>query len=154
MTTLAELLKPEQIELAPKAKDREAAILEIANLLEGMVEVLDWEILHHGLQASAPCISEQGAAFCICIPHARTAAVTELVMSVGRFDPPLPFSEKDPPVRYLFCIAVPPELATDYLRIIGLLARIVKHPKSEAQMHAAATAGEFIATLARLEARL
>jgi len=45
-------------------------------------------------------------------------------------------------------------MATDYLRIIGLLARIVKDPDSETQIHTAATPEDFIETLARLEAKL
>ena len=152
--TLADLLRPEYVQLRPVATLRDAAIREIAALLETDVKVLDWEELHRRVAASAPCVAEPGAPFCICLPHARTAAVTEMVMSVGRFDPGLTFAGVEQPVRYLFCIAVPPELATDYLRIIGLLARIVKDPKPEAQIHTAATPEEFIETLTRLEAKL
>ena len=57
-------------------------------------------------------------------------------------------------MRYLFCIALPPEMASDYLRIIGLLARIVKAPASEEQLRKAATPEEFVAILTRLEAKL
>ena len=85
MTTLADLLKPEHVQLHPRATSRDAAIQEIAGLLENDVQVLDWKELHRSVKASAPCIVEEGAQFCLCIPHARTAAVTEMVMSVGRF---------------------------------------------------------------------
>jgi mannitol/fructose-specific phosphotransferase system IIA component (Ntr-type) len=152
--TLADLLQPEYVQLHPVATSRDAAIREIAALLENDVKVLDWEELHRRVAASAHCVTEPHASFCMCLPHARTAAVTEMVMSVGRFDPGLRIANVEQPVRYLFCIAVPPELATDYLRIIGLLARIVKDPQSEAQIHTAATPEEFIETLARLEAKL
>ena len=152
--TLADFLRPEYVQLHPAATSRDAAIREIAALLETDVKVLDWEELHRRVAASAPCVAEPGASFCICLPHARTAAVTEMVMSVGRFDSGLRIARVEQPVRYLFCIAVPPEMATDYLRIIGLLARIVKDPKSEVQIHTAATPEEFIETLARLEATL
>ena len=154
MTTLADLLKPEHVQLHPRATSRDAAIQEIAGLLENDVQVLDWKELHRSVKASAPCIMEEGAQFCLCIPHARTAAVTEMVMSAGRFSRGLPIEGVAQPVRYLFCIAVPPELATDYLRIIGLLARIAKDPNSEQQICHAATPEEFIDTLARLEAKL
>jgi PTS system fructose-specific IIC component len=154
MTTLADLLRPEYVQLHPTATSRDAAIREIAALLETDVKVLDWEEMHRRVAASAPCVAEQQAHFCICLPHARTAAVTDMVMSVGRFDPGLKFDGAGQPMRYLCCIAVPPELATDYLRIIGLLARIVKDPQSEAQIYSAATPEELIETLARLEAKL
>ena len=154
MTTLADLLKPEHVLLNPVATSRDAAIEEVAGLLENDVQVLDWEKLHATVKASALCIMEEDSAFCLCIPHARTDAVTSMVMSVGRFDRGLPIAGVAKPVRYMICIAVPPELATDYLRIIGLLARIAKDPKSERDIASAETAEDFIDTLARLEAKL
>ena len=154
MTTLADLLKPENVLLHPVSTTRDAAIEEIAALLENDVQVLDWEKLHETMKAAALCIMEEDSAFCLCIPHARTDAVTSMVMSVGRFDRGLPIAGVGKPVRYMICIAVPPELATDYLRIIGLLARIAKEPKSERAISDAETPEEFIETLARLEARL
>ena len=154
MILLGDLLQAECVELYPRATSREAAIREIAALIEHDPRVLDWEELHRSVSASAPCIMEQGASFCLCIPHARTASVTDMVMSVGRFDRGLRVAGVEQPVRYIFCIAVPPELATDYLRIIGLLARIAKDPESEQQIYNAVTAEEFIRTLARLEAKL
>lgn len=154
MTTLADLLKPEYIELHPAAATRDAAIEEIASLLYDDVQVLDGAMLFSKVKASAPCIMEEGAEFCLCIPHARTPAVTAMVMSAGRFDRGLKIPGVEKPVRYIFCIAVPPELAPDYLRIIGLLARIVKDPNSEEQIATAETSEEFIDALVRLEARL
>ena len=87
--TLADLLQPEYVQLRPVATSRDAAIREIAALLESDVKVLDWEELHRRVAASALCVAEEHATFCMCLPHARTAAVTEMVMSVGRFDPGL-----------------------------------------------------------------
>ena len=152
--TFADLLQPEHIALHPKARTREDAIRELSALLEDSVQVLDGEELFQKVKLSAPCIMEQEADFCICIPHARTAAVTAMVMSVSRFDRGLAIPGVEKPVRYFFCIAVPPELATDYLRIIGLIARIAKDPHSEQQIYTAETAEEFIATMVRLEAKL
>ena len=154
MMTFADLLQPEHIELHPKARTRDAAIQEIAALLNDRVQVLDDEELFQKVKLSAPCIMEQEADFCICIPHARTGAVTAMVMSIGRFDRGLVIPGVAKPVRYLFCIAVPPEMATDYLRIIGLLARIAKDPRAEQQIYTAETAEEFLETMVRLEAKL
>lgn len=154
MITFADLLEPEFIELDCRARTRDEAIQEIAGLLDGSVLVLDGEELFQKVKMSAPCIMEQDAEFCICIPHARTEAVTGMVMSVGRFDRGLVIPGVEKPVRYIFCIAVPPEMATDYLRIIGLIARIAKDPASEQLIYSAETPEEFIATMARLEAKL
>ena len=154
MTTFADLLQPDHIELHPKARTRDAAIREIASLLHDSVQVLDGDELFRKVNASAPCVMEQDSDFCVCFPHARTSAVTSMVVSVGRFDRGLNFPSVKKPVRYLFCIAVPPELATDYLRIIGLIARIAKDPRSEQQIFSAKTPEQFIETMIRLEAKL
>ena len=77
-----------------------------------------------------------------------------MVMSVSRFDRGLAISGVGKPIRYIFCIAVPPEMATDYLRIIGLISRITKDPHSEQLIYSAETAEDFIETMTRLEARL
>ena len=154
MITFADLLQPEHIELNPQARTRDTAIQEITALLNGSVHVLDEEELFQKVKQSAPCIMEPEADFCICIPHARTAAVTAMVMSIGRFDRGLIIPGVAKPVRYIFCIAVPPEMATDYLRIIGLLARLAKDPHSEPQIYTAETAAEFLETMVRLEAKL
>ena len=154
MMTFEDLLRPEHIELHPKARNRDAAIREIAELLTDSVQVLDVDELFEKVNQSAPCVVDQEAQFSLCIPHARTAAVTAMVISIGRFDRGLAIPGVEKPIRYIFCIAVPPEMATDYLRIIGLIARIVKDPDSEQQIYSAETPGEFIATMARLEAKL
>ena len=152
--TFADLLQPEHIELNPKASTHAAAIREIAGLLSDSVRVLDADELFEKVKVSAPCIIQEESGFSICIPHARTAAVTGMVMSIGRFDRGLAIAGVEVPLRYMFCIAVPPEMATDYLRIIGLLARIAKDPRSEQQIYSAETPEDFIATMARLEAKL
>ena len=154
MMTLASLLEPELVLLKPVASYREAAIREVGALLKGDLRVLDWEMLHQGMQKSAPCLVEQGADFGICLPHARTIAVTNLTLAIGRYSPGLPIEESGTPVRYIFCLGTPPALANDYLRIVGLLVRITKDPKAEPELHAAETPEDFIETLARLEAKL
>jgi PTS system nitrogen regulatory IIA component len=45
-------------------------------------------------------------------------------------------------------------MANDYLRIVGLLARVLKEPAKESQLATAATPMEFIQILSALEAKL
>ncbi len=154
MIPLADVLQPGHIILDPSSKDRAGAIREVAALLHDDVRVLDWDELYSRMQVRAPFIAEQFAEFGICFPHARTDAVSALTMSVGRFDPGLSLPNSPQVIRYIFCIGAPVALATDYLRLVGLLARIAKDPTSEREMRTAATPEEFAETLARLEARL
>ena len=154
MISIADTLRPEGVKLALAATTREAAILETANLLKSSPEVLDWESLYEGLLQAAPTLTEQGSDFAICLPHARTEAVHTMVMSIGRSPAGIVFPDCAQPVRYIFCIGVPRALASDYLRIVGLLARILKNPTTEAGLREAKTSGDLIDDLAALEARL
>ena len=117
-------------------------------------EVLDWESLLKGVHASAPCLPEPSGGFALCIPHTRGESVSSMVMSVGRSETGIAFPGVELPVRYIFCIAVPRALAADYLRIVGLLARVFKDRQMEGALREAKTAEEFVDVLSRREAKL
>ncbi len=154
MITVADLLLHHRVILEIGATEPQAAINEVAALLKNDPAVLDWEALLRGVQASAPCLPEPGGGFALCIPHTRGDCVSGMVMSVGRSEKGLPFPGVAQPVRYIFCIAVPRALAADYLRIVGLLARVFKDRRSETELRGASTGAEFVDLLSRREAKL
>lgn len=152
MISIADTLEPDRIRLTLSSDLSSIAIDEVASTLRNVPEVLDWDELHAGLHRSSPCIA--GGEFAICFPHARTDAVTSMVMAVGRSLTGMKFPNCEIPVRYIFCIGVPKALASDYLRIMGLLARVLKQPKTEQALRNAQTPLEFIHHLSVLEATL
>src|SRR5476651_1048805 len=152
MITIADLLKPDHIALQVRASDPLRAIDEVAALLKKTPAVVDWPTLLKGVHASAPCLPEPGGGFALCIPHTRGDCVSSMVMSVGRSEAGIVFPGVELPVRYVFCIAVPRALAADYLRIVGLLARVFKDRQTEGELRAAATVPEFVELLSRREA--
>jgi len=154
MITVADLLRPDHIALQIRATDPRSAIEEVAGLLKTVPAVLDFQTLLKGVQASAPCLPEPGGSFALCIPHTRGECVNEMVMSVGRSESGIVFPNVELPVRYIFCIAVPRALAADYLRIVGLLARVFKDRTAETELRAATTGGDFVELLSRREAKL
>jgi PTS system nitrogen regulatory IIA component len=154
MITVADLLSPDHIALQLRAIEPKSAVEEVAALLKSTPAVLDFHALLKGVHASAPCLPEPSGGFAICIPHTRGECVSEMVMSVGRSESGIAFPGVELPVRYIFCIAVPRALAADYLRIVGLLARVFKDPTAETELRAAATGGEFVDLLSRREAKL
>jgi mannitol/fructose-specific phosphotransferase system IIA component (Ntr-type) len=77
-----------------------------------------------------------------------------MVMAIGRSLNGVKFPGCAAPVRYIFCIGTPKAFANDYLRIVGLLARILKQPKTESALSGAQTPVEFIHHLSVLEASL
>ena len=153
MSTIADLLRAEDVKLDLAATTHEAAIDEVTALLQHDERVLDWSALTAGFRKGATCLPVSDE-FAICIPHARTDYVADMAMSAGRSAAGVIFPGCAPPVRYVFCIGVQHALAADYLRIVGLLARIVKSPESELRLRVASSGAEFVETLSRLEAKL
>ncbi|HEV7868725.1 MAG TPA: PTS sugar transporter subunit IIA [Chthoniobacteraceae bacterium] len=151
--TVAEILRPEDVVLDLVSTTAEAAIAETAAVLKDDARVLDWNAFYVGLCGAATCLPIT-ADFAICIPHVRTDHLSELVMSVGRAPAGILFPGCAVPVRYCFCIGVQHALAADYLRIVGMLERIVKIPQGEARLRAAETGTEFVEVLLALEAQL
>ena len=154
MISIADTVTPERVELGLIAFDQQAAIRQVADLLQNVSAVLDWETLYKGLCEASPCLAESGGEFSICLPHTRTDAVSSMVMSVGRFDSGVAFPKCPQPVRYIFCIGVPKALANDYLRIVGLLVRILREPVEETRLFTAETPSDFVDRLSALEAKL
>lgn len=154
MITIGTLLQHDHVLLDIKATQANEAIDEVGALVELDPSVLDWEALLKGLHASAPCLPEPAGGFALCIPHTRGECVSKMVMSVGRSEAGIMFPGVELPVRYIFCIAVARTLAADYLRIVGLLARVFKDRQTEASLRAAQTTEEFIEVLTRREAKL
>ena len=154
MTTIDDILSPDHVALRLKATTSAEAITEVAALLKRDVRVLDWDELNACFLRAAPCPCEPECGFSICIPHARTESITGMVMAVGRAVEGIVFPQAKHPARYLFCIAVPTALAADYLRIVGLIARVFKDPQIEEQLRRVQSPAEFIEILARAEAKL
>jgi mannitol/fructose-specific phosphotransferase system IIA component (Ntr-type) len=154
MITIADLLPADHVTLQVHATEPNKAIDEVAALLKSTPAVLDWEALLKGIHAAAPCLPQTDGGFALCIPHTRGECVSVMVMAVGRSEAGITFPGVDLPVRYIFCIAVPRALAADYLRIVGLLARVFKDHTAEAELRAAKTGAEFVDLLSRREAKL
>jgi mannitol/fructose-specific phosphotransferase system IIA component (Ntr-type) len=143
MITLEDVLTPKFVDLEVKATNLQEAILHVASLLKGDERVLDWPKLYAGVLQRNPCVAG-GCDFDISIPHARTDAVSTMVMAVGRSADGLAFPDSEAKVHYVFVIGVPVPLAADYLRIVGALARIFRNVESEQKLRQMASPAEFI----------
>ena len=154
MITIGDTLLAEDVALDLPVESPVAIIDHVARLLVDDERVLDWAEFHRALNAHPPCRVSEESDFGICIPHARTSAVNEMVMSAARVAGVLRFADCPQPIRYIFCIGVPKTMASDYLRIAGALMRIFKDSNAEQELRQATTPAEFVEVLCRLEKRL
>lgn len=154
MITIPDALGADHVLLDLRANTSDEAIAEVAGLLRDDPRVTDWAAFYKELRAHVPCRVADAGTFTICLPHARTEAVSELVMSAARVSAPIPFAGAKTPVRYVFCLGAPKALAADYLRVAGALMRILSDAGAEERLRLARTPQEFLDVLSATEMKL
>jgi len=112
------------IELASRTKDE--AIRELAGRLKDSPDMLDFDlylkdVFEREKQASTGI--GRGAA----IPHARTEAVREFVVAVGRAAEGIEFGSIDgKPVRTIVLMGTPKAKVKTYLKLLAHLSHLIK----------------------------
>ena len=143
---LADLIDPKQITLNLRAETQEEAMREIVGLLVAAEKIDNPEKFLEQLKAREAANSTY-AADGVAFPHARTKLVDEIVVGIGRREAGIPWTGKGEVAHLIFLIAVPERLISDYLVVVGTIARTTKdRPLRTLLLHAEST-DEFIATL-------
>jgi mannitol/fructose-specific phosphotransferase system IIA component (Ntr-type) len=153
MITIADILRPEAIDLDVKMANQGEAIHHVASLLKEDERVTDWNAFYKGLLTRQPCLAAAGGSE-ICIPHTRTESVTGMVMSAGRSRNGIVIPDAEWPIHFIFVIGVPLALAADYLRIIGAMTRIFKDPAAKDLLRQAGKPEQFLQLLASAEMKM
>lgn len=150
---ISKILVPEAVRLDLQARERCPAIHEVIEQLAGSVSVVNLEGFHQEVLArekiESTCLGN-GVAF----PHARTDHVKGLVIAVGRSARGVDFETVHQTVHLIFVIGTPKKMVTDYLAVVGALARLLKDDGLRDKLMQAATAEEFVSVLAAAELRL
>jgi len=150
---LAPLLDPARILLQVPGTKRTAALNEVARVLEGHPDVLNFDGFYNELLARER-IDTTYIGFGIALPHARTEHVRRIVLAVGRSDSGIFFENCNQTVRLLFVLGTPKSNPGDYLRLVGLLCRLLKDAPGRDALFGAPTPEDFIRTLLELEQKL
>ena len=144
---VAALLRPETINLNLQARDKIGVLREVANQLSQSQRVANFEIFF-GEILERERISTTALAYDVAIPHARTEQCNEILLAVGRSLAGVDFGvPNSQPVRLVFLIGTPKQMVTEYLRVVGNLARLLRQDALREKLLAAADASEFIRLL-------
>ena len=147
---ISSLLKPEQIKMELSQQKRCNAINEVAQLLQSNPNVTNFAGFYEELLAreriESTCLGNE-----IAFPHARTDSLKGMVLAVGRSTQGVWFENSCQSVKLIFVIGTPKRMVTDYLSVVGGLARLLKDPSTREQLVSAANVEEFIATLTHAE---
>jgi mannitol/fructose-specific phosphotransferase system IIA component (Ntr-type) len=147
---ISSLLKPEQIKLELTEAKRVDAINEVAQLLQANPNVTNYTGFYGELLAreriESTCLGNE-----IAFPHARTDSLKGMVLAIGRSTKGVWFENCGQTVKLIFVIGTPKRMVTDYLSVVGGLARLLKDATTRESLIAAPTVEEFIATLTQAE---
>lgn len=148
---LSGYLTERTVKVALGARDKEAAVREMAELLARTGKVADLD----ELVATALRREEQGTTGLgeeIAIPHAKTDAVTAPVVGFARSAEGVEWGSLDgTKARLIFMISVPEAAAGDeHLRILALLSRKLMDPGFRARLIAAPDEGAVLEVLSEV----
>lgn len=145
VVNIADLLQAAYIDLNLSASDKEGAVKAVAHMGKEHPDIEDFPSFCRSVyerEAAGSTSIGRG----IAIPHARTDCVKQMVLIVARSPNGIMFDQKDvEPVRFIFLVGTPKRMVTDYLRIVGSLARCMKEDEFRRKLLSASTPEEFIA---------
>ena len=143
---LADLVDPKQIALNLRASTQAEAMREIVDLLVAADKIDNPQKFleeMRGRETTNSTYAADGVAF----PHARTKLVDQIVLGIGRSENGIPWTGQGETAHLIFLIAVPARLISDYLVVVGAIARATKDRPLRTLMFHAENVDEFIATL-------
>jgi len=143
---LAELIDSRQIALDLRARTQTEALREIADLLVANAKIDNAERFVNKVQQREKTNSTY-AADGVAFPHARTKLVDQILVGIGRSESGIPWTGKGEIAHLIFLIAVPERLVSDYLVVVGAIARITKDRPLRTLLLHAENVDDFIATL-------
>ncbi len=153
MALIRDILQPEMVNLALAATDKAEAIAEVLSKLNGHPSVGDFPALQQAVLArNAAAIGENGVG--ICIAHGRTEAVHTLVITAGRSLAGFSCPDVPDPIRLVFVAGIPGAFNAEYLRIVGVIARICRDRAQFDRLLAAKTPQRFVEILGAAEQKL
>ena len=149
--SLAGLLKPEAINLNLQQGQKTAALRAVASLLLQNKSVTNFDAFFHEI-LERERISNTALGHDVAIPHARTVQCTEILIAIGRNMEGINFeSRENGPVRLIFLIGTPKQMVTEYVRVVGNLARLLRRDDIRQQLLHAADNASFIRIIAEAE---
>jgi len=151
---LADLLSEDLIHLDLKARTKNDAIREVAEIMSRSRKIFDREEFLNALM-ERESLATTGIGRGIAFPHARTASVDGIVVALARSKDGVEFDSLDgKPVHLMFMMGTSPECVEDYLKVLARISRLLKKDQAKDSLFAAKTPAEVLALVRQAEADL
>ena len=144
---LADLIAPEAVFPALKAKTKKQALQELAQRAAKLTGVDAREILDTLLQRER--LGSTGVGRGIAIPHGRVPALHKIVTMFARLDEAIDFEAlDDEPVDLIFLLLAPEGAGADHLKALARIARLLRDQDVAKKLRASRDAQAIYSVLA------
>lgn len=139
---LTQILQPACIKAPLASKNKEDAIEELVNILADHGRLTDRASAYEAVMARELTRST-GIGSGIAIPHGKSSAAKELVMSIGIASEPIEFDSIDKkPVSIILLLVSPPDQTGPHIQALARISRLMLDAQFKAQLEKAATPEE------------
>lgn len=149
---LSELLAPTRVKVPLAARDKEGVLRELVELaLPGRDPTTLADVLEAVRQREE--LLSTGIGEGVGIPHAKTAAVDQVVMAAGVSHHGVEFDALDgEPAHVFFMLLGPETAAAGHIKALSRIARLLRREQLRASLRSADTPEEFLRVVSSSEA--
>ena len=148
---ITSLLNPDAIRLELQSREKVPALREVAELLAQSRCVGNFEAFFNEI-LQRERVSNTALGHDVAIPHARTDQCSDILIAVGRSPVGIDYEAKDgQTVRLIFLIGTPKQMVTEYLRVVGNLARLLRQDQLRESLLTVPDPASFIKLIEQAE---
>lgn len=152
MIRISEALCKEAIILDLKAREKVAVIKELTSALVEIKLISDEELFLADI-LKRENLESTGIGLGVAIPHARSKAATELIITFGRSSKGVDFNSLDgKPSHLVFLIASPEDQKSQYIMALARLSKILRREDTRVKLSEASSSDEVLDILTQAEA--
>jgi fructose-specific phosphotransferase system IIA component len=143
MMKLTDILSPGSVKMPLEATEKTDVIKELVDLLgaQGLVEDTP-ELLRCVLERERT--RSTGIGHGLAVPHGKCAAVSKLLMAVGKPATPIDFDSKDgEPVSFVVLLASPPDQTGPHIQALARVSRLMLMESFRTALDSAASAADI-----------
>ena len=140
---LIDLIQENTIRVPLAANDRQEAIGELVDILDGVGAISDSETIRQ-LVWERELQRTTGIGEGLAIPHGRCDDLTQMVMAMGRPETPIDFASADKrPVELIILLVSPTNNTSDHIQALGRISRLMVDRTFREDACATGSAGEL-----------
>jgi PTS system nitrogen regulatory IIA component len=143
---LGDLIAPEAVFPALKAKNKKQVLQELAEKAAGVTGIDARDIFETMLQRER--LGSTGVGRGIAIPHGRMAGLKNILCVFARLEQPVEFEALDEePVDLVFLLLAPEQAGADHLKALARISRLLREPQTLERLRSSQDRAALYATL-------